>query len=132
MKIITVEEHYTVPQVDAYCAQAKAARSGATPPQTPSHADAGILGELGEKRLAAMDRSGITAQIIGYGGNSPMHLRKEEDAVTYCRIATTISPRQSASIRAVCMVMPSCRWTIPPPLPPNWSGAPRNWGWWAG
>ena len=87
MKIITVEEHYTVPEVDAYCAQAKAARSGNTPPQTPAHADAGVLGELGEKRLAAMDRSGITAQIIGYGGNSPMHLRKEENAVTYCRMA---------------------------------------------
>ena len=53
MKIITVEEHYTVPQVDAYCARANAIRAGLTPPQTPAHADAGVLGELGEKRLAA-------------------------------------------------------------------------------
>ena len=31
--------------------------------------------------------NGAWAQIIGYGGNSPMHLRKEENAVTYCRMA---------------------------------------------
>ena len=44
----------------------------------------GVLTDLGEGRLAAMDAGGVAVQVIGYGDNAPMQLRKDEGAVKYC------------------------------------------------
>ena len=88
MKIITVEEHFTSGEVMAWFFQARphllAARKQMNPGGFPAPE---VLTDLGERRLAAMDRSGVWMQVIGYGANSPMLLRKEEQAVRYCRMA---------------------------------------------
>ncbi len=42
---------------------------------------------FGEDRIAFMDANGVSAQIMGYGNNSPMHLTKEQRGVELCKMA---------------------------------------------
>ena len=88
MKIITVEEHFTSGEVMDWFFQKRpqllAARRVRNKGDFPERE---ALTDFGARRLAAMDRSGVAVQVIGYGANSPMQLRKEEEAVRYCRLA---------------------------------------------
>ena len=90
MKIITVEEHFMCKAVNDWYAQV---RPGETEMQkayskrNAALAAQGVLTDLGEGRFAAMDAGGVAVQVIGYGDNAPMQLRKDEGAVKYCEMA---------------------------------------------
>ena len=92
MNVITVEEHYMSKCVNEQ--YTKATTSIHTTPQEQAKAafiqqyveqDGGIS-EVGEKRIAYMNRCGVDVQIIGYGNNNPMDLNAK-DAIPLCRMA---------------------------------------------
>lgn len=88
MKIIAVEEHFTVKDINDIYTKALPGDNEmqrAYSKRNAKLASDGILTDFGESRLAAMDRSGIAVQIIGYGDNAPTQLRKEEGAADCCR-----------------------------------------------
>jgi len=70
MRIVALEEHYTVPRIVAGIDPAAAMRRGFPGPdivwtQTLKRDE---LADLGEKRLLDMDRSGITVQVLSVAG----------------------------------------------------------------
>ena len=88
MKIIAVEEHFTVKDVNDLYTKVLPGDNEmqkAYSKRNAKLASDGVLTDLGESRLAAMDRSGIDVQIIGYADNTPSQLLGEEGAVEQCR-----------------------------------------------
>ena len=88
MKIIAVEEHFTVKDVNDLYTKVLPGDNEmqkAYSKRNAKLASDGVLTDLGESRLAAMDRSGIDVQIIGYADNTPSQLLVEEGAVEQCR-----------------------------------------------
>lgn len=91
MKLITVEEHYMSPQVNAQYMNvmkkivSPAVRARLNGLQGFLANNKGIS-DLGEHRIAAMDKQGVDMQVISYGNNSPMDLPAEA-AVPLCRQA---------------------------------------------
>lgn len=65
MRIITLEEHYRSPLVDEAFGGMQDVTGGAL-----AHVYASLT-ELGEKRIAAMDRAGIDLQVVSHGFPSP-------------------------------------------------------------
>ena len=90
MKIITVEEHFMSKAVNDRFKELR-------PPTDEVEANQaafvdlfvrrGDITDLGERRIAFMDEVGVDAQVIGYGNNHPMHIRKEDGAAELCRAA---------------------------------------------
>ena len=77
MKIIAVEEHFTVKDINDLYTKVLPGDNEmqkAYSKRNAKLASDGILTDLGESRLAAMDRSGIDVQIIGYADNTPSQL----------------------------------------------------------
>ena len=70
MRIVALEEHYTVPHIVAGISRDAIARRGFPGPdfpwaQTTKRAE---LADLGDTRLADMDASGITVQVLSVAG----------------------------------------------------------------
>ena len=90
MRIITVEEHFMSQAVNDRFKELN-------PPADEVEANQaafvdlfvgqGRIVDLAERRIAFMDANGIDAQVVGYGNNHPMHVRKEDGAAELCRIA---------------------------------------------
>lgn len=90
MKIITVEEHFMSKKVnDRYMElcppgdQVEANQAAFV----KQFVDKGVITEIDQQRIAFMDANGIDVQIIGYGNNQPMHIKKEDGAAELCRLA---------------------------------------------
>lgn len=90
-KVIAVEEHFMSEGVNK--AYKEIFEKNTTDPAQIAKAsfiDAfvskGFITEVGEKRLAKMDETGVDVQIISYGNNSPMYLDAEY-AIPLCRQA---------------------------------------------
>jgi predicted TIM-barrel fold metal-dependent hydrolase len=74
MRVVTLEEHFTVPAVAAKIDKAAIARRGFRPGrriapgrQNPME----LLPEIGEKRLKSMDDAGISQQVLSNSGPGP-------------------------------------------------------------
>jgi len=70
MRIVALEEHYTVPRVVAGIPRDAVARRGFPGPDFPwaQTIKRNELADLGDARLADMDASGITAQVLSVAG----------------------------------------------------------------
>lgn len=90
MKIITVEEHFMVKEINNKFNEIIKSKDDFDKNQLDFvniFVDKEIITDIGDKRIAFMDENGIDAQIIGYGNNSPMHISKENGAVQLCKLA---------------------------------------------
>ncbi len=91
MKIIAVEEHFMSQAVNEEYTKifsktaSPAARTRAEYIANYIKNDNSLI-EIGEKRLAFMDKTGVDVQVIGYGNNSPMDL-PADDAIPLCKQA---------------------------------------------
>lgn len=89
MKLITVEEHYMSKNVNDKVKQVLL-----KDPDTNENmfqfvdqfVQKSLITDIGDKRIAYMDKYGIDTQVIGYGNNAPSNLEGEE-AVELCRMA---------------------------------------------
>ena len=90
MKIIAVEEHFTVEDINRLYTKVmpgENAMQKAYSKRNEKLASDGILTDFDKTRLEAMDRIGIDVQIIGYADNTPSQLLKDEGAAEQCRKA---------------------------------------------
>jgi len=73
MRIVALEEHFSVPQLSKRIAQDVAHRRGFRPrkvaPGAPNPME--LLPEIGEGRLKSMDASGVTVQVLSVAGPGP-------------------------------------------------------------
>jgi predicted TIM-barrel fold metal-dependent hydrolase len=73
MRIIALEEHFTVPaivrRIDAGVISRRGFRPRKAPKSGPSVAE--LLPEIGEQRLRSMDECGINVQVLSSGGPGP-------------------------------------------------------------
>jgi predicted TIM-barrel fold metal-dependent hydrolase len=70
MRIVTLEEHFTVPELVRRLDRTAVVRRGFPPPDIPwgPMRQADRLAELGPERLADMDRAGISLQVLSVSG----------------------------------------------------------------
>lgn len=90
MKIITVEEHFMSKEVnDRYneIVKPKTKLEKANFEFVNNFVNKGEVTNLSDERIKFMDENGVDIQIVGYGNNSPMHLKKEDGAVDLCKKA---------------------------------------------
>ena len=90
MKIITVEEHFMSQKVNDKFMELNPPKDEVEENQAffvKNFMSQGTITDLAERRIAFMDENGIDAQIIGYGNNQPMHIKKEDGAVEICKLA---------------------------------------------
>jgi predicted TIM-barrel fold metal-dependent hydrolase len=73
MRVVTLEEHFTVPAVVAKIDRAAIAKRGFKPRKlAPGKANPlELLPEIGEKRFKSMDDAGITQQVLSNSGPGP-------------------------------------------------------------
>jgi len=73
MRIVTLEEHFTVPalagRIDKAVASRRGYRSRKAAPNRPSPVE--LAPEIGERRLKSMDEAGITVQVLSNTGPGP-------------------------------------------------------------
>lgn len=90
MKIITVEEHFMSKKVNDRFKELNPPKDAVEENQVKfvdMFIGQGTITDIADRRIAFMDKNGVSAQIIGYGNNSPMHIKKEDGAVELCRKA---------------------------------------------
>lgn len=89
MKIITVEEHFMSKKVNDKIKEIMI-KQGKINESMFNYIDnfmnTSLISNLGDERIAYMDKVGIDSQVIGYGNNPPMNL-KGKDSIELCRIA---------------------------------------------
>ena len=74
MRVVTLEEHFTVPAVAAKIDKAAIAKRGFKPGRKVAPGRANpmeLLPELGDKRLKSMDDAGISTQVLSNSGPGP-------------------------------------------------------------
>jgi predicted TIM-barrel fold metal-dependent hydrolase len=73
MRVVAIEEHFTVPSVvhriDRDAISRRGFRPRRPPPNAPSPLE--LLPEIGERRLKSMDEAGITVQVLSNAGPGP-------------------------------------------------------------
>ena len=73
MRVVALEEHFTVPPLVRRIDPATIARRGFRPrtaaPQGPNLSE--LLPEIGERRLGSMDEAGITVEVLSNTGPGP-------------------------------------------------------------
>ena len=99
MRIVALEEHYTVPRIVAGISPDAIARRGFPGPdfvwaQTTKRNE---LADLGRARLADMDASGITVQVLSVAGPAPTSCRASRASLWHATI-TTRWPRPAPAI----------------------------------
>ena len=90
MKIITVEEHFMVKEINDRFNEIIKPKDEFDKNQlnfVNMFVNRGQITDIDEQRITFMNENGIDAQIIGYGNNSPMHISKEDGAVELCKFA---------------------------------------------
>lgn len=90
MKLITVEEHFMSQNVQKRFTEIIRPQNEVERNQA-AFVDMFIknsnIMNLEEERIAFMDANGIDTQIIGYGNNHPMHIKKGNGAAELCKLA---------------------------------------------
>jgi len=115
MRVVTLEEHLTVPAVVAKIDKAAIARRGFKPGRkiAPGRQNPGeLLPEIGEKRFKSMDDAGITTQVVSNSGPGPdlmpgqtgIDLAREVN--DYIAAAVTKHPKRLAGFAALPMASP--------------------------
>lgn len=73
MRTVAIEEHFNVPdlirRIDPAAIKARGYRPRTPPPDGPSPLE--LLPEIGDRRLEAMDKAGITVQVLSNSGPGP-------------------------------------------------------------
>jgi len=73
MRVVTLEEHFTVPdlvrRIDPGAISRRGFRPRTLPPNAPNPLE--VLPEIGEQRLESMDKAGITVQVLSNTGPGP-------------------------------------------------------------
>lgn len=90
MKIITVEEHFMVKEINDRFNEVINPKDEFDKNQlnfVNAFVNKGQITDVDEQRISFMNKNGIGTQIIGYGNNSPMHISKEDGAVELCKLA---------------------------------------------
>ena len=90
MKIITVEEHFMVKEINDRFTEIIKPKDEFDKNQlnfVSMFLERGQITDIDEQRISFMNENGIETQIIGYGNNSPMHISKENGAVELCKLA---------------------------------------------
>lgn len=98
MRIVTLEEHFHLPDVAAQVDPVAMARRGWPQPGTPqaAHIPAKLLADLGLARIADMDASGVTLQVLSLAGPGA----EFGDAVEGPRLARAFNDGLADSVRA--------------------------------
>lgn len=94
-KLITIEEHFILPQISAEVMKFLTQKNGGKSPISEAQRDLmkivlptnEFIADLGEKRLQFMDKAGISMQILSYGAGSPQNITEEDFAVSLCQQA---------------------------------------------
>lgn len=89
MRIITVEEHFVSKKVNDKIKKIMIKQGNINESMfhfIEEFINTSLISNLGDERIAYMDKVGIDSQIIGYGNNPPIIL-KGKDAIELCRIA---------------------------------------------
>ncbi|MGH6663924.1 MAG: amidohydrolase family protein [Pseudolabrys sp.] len=86
MRVVALEEHFTVPALVQRIDKGAISRRGFRPRKPPTNAPnpMELLPELGERRLKSMDEAGITVQVLSNTGPGP-DLVPGPDGVTIAR-----------------------------------------------
>ena len=96
MRVVALEEHFTVPSVvrriDRDAISRRGFRPRRPPPNAPSPLE--LLPEIGEQRLKSMDEAGITVQVLSNAGPGPDLVPGQEGAA----IAREINDHLAAAI----------------------------------
>src|SRR5580704_12629556 len=73
MRVVALEEHFSVPAMVRRIDPDAIARRGFRPRKAPAHGPnpLELLPEIGERRLQAMDEAGITVQVLSSSGPGP-------------------------------------------------------------
>src|SRR5271156_3751548 len=73
MRVVTLEEHFTVPSLVRRIDPAAIRARGFAPRRQPAAGPSPIelLPEIGERRLRSMDEAGITVQVLSNSGPGP-------------------------------------------------------------
>jgi len=73
MRVVTLEEHFTVPalvrRIDPDAIRRRGFKPRTLPPNAPNPLE--VLPEIGEQRLESMDKAGITVQVLSNTGPGP-------------------------------------------------------------
>ncbi len=114
MRVVALEEHFSVPTIVRRIDQAAVSRRGFRPRKTPAQGPnpLALLPEIGEQRLKAMDDAGITMQVLSNSGPGP-DLVPGADGVAiaremndYLAAAITRHPDRFAGFAALPMQSP--------------------------
>ena len=99
MRVVALEEHFTVPALVKRIGPEAVAKRGFVKRKYAANrvSPLELLPEIGEKRLAAMDATGITVQVLSTTGPGA-DLLDGRTASTWRGRSTTIWPRRSRGI----------------------------------
>ncbi|MGA2599667.1 MAG: hypothetical protein ABSH09_22065 [Bryobacteraceae bacterium] len=119
MRLIALEEHYRSQRVNEEIGEAgNYFRSMNSAGKQMAQQRLVNLGDLGERRIADMDRAGIDLQVLSHTHPSPEILEPTR-AIPLCRLVNDESPRQLDVTLNASLASPRCRWPIPMRL--RWS-----------
>ena len=114
MRVVALEEHFTVPALVRRIDPGAISRRGFRPRKTPANGPnpLELLPDIGERRLKSMDEAGITVQVLSNSGPGP-DLLPGSDGVAMARemndhLATAIArhPDRLAGFAALPMQRP--------------------------
>src|SRR5262245_52173310 len=81
MRVVALEEHFTVPalvrRIDPGVISRRGFRPRKAPPKGPNPLE--LLPEIGERRLKSMDEAGITVRVLSNSGPGPDLMSGPED-----------------------------------------------------
>ncbi len=93
-KLITIEEHFIIPSINAKVMQYLTQKNNGIPLISEAQKELmkmvlpdNSIAEVGEQRLAFMDKAGISMQVLSYGAGSPQNIADAELAVSLCQEA---------------------------------------------
>ncbi len=117
MRIVALEEHFSVPAVASRIPKDVMHRRGFRPrnltPGAPNPME--LLPEFAEKRLKSMDDAGITVQVLSNAGPGP-DLMPGPDGIAPRARSTIIWRRKSRAIPTASPASPHCRCKAPMPV----------------
>ena len=120
MRVVALEEHFTVPALVKRIDPGAISRRGYKPRKAPTDRPnpLELLPEIGEKRLKSMDDAGITMQVLSNTGPGP-DLVPGPDGVAIAREMNDHLAAASPVIPTASPASPHCRCRAPTPAPPS-------------
>ena len=112
MRVVALEEHFTVPalvrRIDPGAISRRGFRPRKAPPNGPNPLE--LLPDIGERRLKSMDEAGIALQVLSNSGPGP-DLLPGVDGVALAREMNDRRP--SPAIPTASRASPRCRFSNP-------------------